>query len=92
MQFVAGADVETVESLAGGSHPLLASFVKEQAGQCGYCLSGILMRAKALLAGNPRPSRSDITDALDAHICRCGAHVRIMRAIERAARLVAKDA
>ena len=85
--------METVESLAsaGGSHPLLASFIREQAGQCGYCLSGILMRAKALLADNPRPSRSDITDALDAHICRCGAHARIVRAIERAASLIAKE-
>ena len=93
IQFVTGADVETIESLVstGASHPLLASFVREQAGQCGYCLSGILMRAKALLDDNPRPSRSDITGALDAHICRCGAHVRIMRAIERAASLVAKE-
>lgn len=90
---VAGAEVETVEFLAsdGETHPLIASFLREQAGQCGYCLAGILMRAKALLADNPRPSRSIIMDSLDAHICRCGAHVRIIRAIERAAELMTKD-
>jgi len=83
---VAGSDVETVESLtgAGSTNPLLESFIREQAGQCGYCLSGILMRSTALLRQNPRPSRAEVLDALDAHICRCGAHARIIRAIERA--------
>lgn len=84
---VAGRAVETVESLAGGDtpHPLVASFLAEQAGQCGYCLAGILMRAKALLATNPSPSRSEIVAAIDGHLCRCGAHTRMLRAIERAA-------
>lgn len=84
---IAGTDVETVESLSAAEppHPLLESFIAEQAGQCGYCLAGILMRATALLRANPRPSRSEIADALDGHLCRCGAHVRIIRAIERAA-------
>ncbi|MBN9263623.1 MAG: (2Fe-2S)-binding protein, partial [Hyphomicrobium sp.] len=84
---VAGQNVETVESLVGegASHPLIDSVLKEQAGQCGYCLAGILMRAKALLDREPAPSRSDIATALDGHLCRCGAHVRILRAIERAA-------
>ncbi|MFN3745260.1 MAG: (2Fe-2S)-binding protein [Hyphomicrobiaceae bacterium] len=86
---VADRSVETVESLTGkhGSHPLINSVLKEQAGQCGYCLAGILMRAKALLAHEPAPSRGAIIAALDDHLCRCGAHVRILRAIERAAQV-----
>jgi nicotinate dehydrogenase subunit A len=84
---VAGQRVETVESLVGNgtNHPLIDSVIEEQAGQCGYCLAGILMRAKALLDHNATPSRTDIAAALDDHLCRCGAHVRILRAIERAA-------
>jgi nicotinate dehydrogenase subunit A len=85
---VGGQHVETVEVLAGngGNHPLLDSLLAEQAGQCGYCLAGILMRAKALMDTNATPTRSDIVAALDGHLCRCGAHVRILRAVERAAR------
>ena len=84
---VAGKAVTTVEGLARGDglHPLQQAFIAEQAGQCGYCLSGILMSAKALLDRNPRPSRADIVAALDRHLCRCGAHNRIIRAVERAA-------
>jgi nicotinate dehydrogenase subunit A len=84
---VAGRAIETVESLVdGGSrHPLVESFLKEQAGQCGYCIAGILMRAKALLAANAAPKRDEIVAALDGHLCRCGAHVRMIRAIEQAA-------
>ena len=80
---VAGKRVETVESLA--AHPLRQAFLDEQAGQCGYCLSGILMSAKALLDSNKNPSRADIVTALDRHLCRCGAHPRILRAVEKAA-------
>jgi nicotinate dehydrogenase subunit A len=80
---VAGMRIETVESLA--AHPLRQAFLDEQAGQCGYCLSGILMSAKALLDRNPDPSRADIVAALDNHLCRCGAHPRIVRAVEKAA-------
>jgi nicotinate dehydrogenase subunit A len=80
---VAGKRIETVESL--GSHPLRQAFLDEQAGQCGYCLSGILMSAKALLDGNQTPSRADIVAALDPHLCRCGAHPRILRAVAKAA-------
>jgi nicotinate dehydrogenase subunit A len=80
---VAGKRVETVESLA--AHPLRQAFLEEQAGQCGYCLSGILMSAKALLDHNPHPTRAEIVAALDAHLCRCGAHPRILRAVEKAA-------
>jgi nicotinate dehydrogenase subunit A len=84
---LAGKAVTTVEGLARGDslHPLQQAILAEQAGQCGYCLSGILMSAKALLDRNPRPSRADIVAALDRHLCRCGAHNRIIRAVERAA-------
>jgi nicotinate dehydrogenase subunit A len=80
---VAGKPVETVESLA--THPLRQAFLDEQAGQCGYCLSGILMSAKALLDTNKNPTRLEIVTALDGHLCRCGAHSRILRAVEKAA-------
>jgi nicotinate dehydrogenase subunit A len=66
-------------------HPLQQAFLEEQAGQCGYCLSGILISAKALLDHNPSPSRAEIARALDDNICRCGAHNRILRAVEKAA-------
>jgi nicotinate dehydrogenase subunit A len=84
---VAGKSVTTVEGLSsnGALHPLQQAFLDEQAGQCGYCLSGIVMSAKALLDRNPTPSRGDIVAALDRHLCRCGAHQRILRAVERAA-------
>ncbi len=84
---VAGRKIETVESLVDGGtrHPLVESFINEQAGQCGYCLAGILMRAKALMAAKPSPTRDDIVTALDGHLCRCGAHARMIRAIEQAA-------
>jgi nicotinate dehydrogenase subunit A len=79
--------VATVESLAqqGVLHPLQQAFIEEQAGQCGYCLSGILVSAAALLGGNPSPSRSEIQAALARNLCRCGAHPRILRAVQRAA-------
>jgi len=67
-------------------HPLQQAFLDEQAGQCGYCLSGIIMSAKALLDRTPAPTRAEIVTALDRHLCRCGAHQRIIRAVERAGR------
>lgn len=84
---VAGRKVTTIEGLGTEArpHPLQQAFLDEQAGQCGYCLSGILMSAKALLDRNPDPSRAEIVAALDRHLCRCGAHQRILRAVERAA-------
>lgn len=87
MDTVAGRDVRTIESLGTDAkpHPLQQAFLDEQAGQCGYCLSGILISAKALLDRNPSPSRADIVAALEGHLCRCGAHIRIIRAIDRAA-------
>ena len=86
IESLAGKRVTTVEGLASGGSlsPLQQAFVDEQAGQCGYCLSGILISATALLARNPRPSRSEIAAALDRHLCRCGVHNRIMRAVARA--------
>ena len=84
---VAGRSVTTIEGLGSPDrlHPLQQAFLDEQAGQCGYCLSGILISAKALLDRNPAPSRTEIVAALDRHLCRCGAHQRILRAVERAA-------
>ena len=87
---VAGKRVETVESL--GSHPLRQAFLEEQAGQCGYCLSGIMMSAKALLDANKNPSRAEIVAALDSNLCRCGAHPRILRAVEKAAAMLREGA
>jgi aerobic-type carbon monoxide dehydrogenase small subunit (CoxS/CutS family) len=83
---VAGKSVTTVEGLGqdGALSPLQQAFLDEQAGQCGYCLSGILMSASALLARNKRPSRTEVAAALDRHLCRCGVHNRIIRAVQKA--------
>ena len=85
---VAGKAITTIEGLGSADrpHPLQQAFLDQQAGQCGYCLPGILISAKALLDHNPSPSRAEIAHALDDNICRCGSHIRIMRAVERAAR------
>jgi nicotinate dehydrogenase subunit A len=84
---VAGKKITTVEGLgtAERPHPLQQAFLDEQAGQCGYCLSGILITAKALIDRNPQPTRAQIAAALDDNICRCGSHNRILRAVEKAA-------
>ena len=84
---VAGKTVTTIEGLGTKEkpHPLQQAFLDEQAGQCGYCLSGIIVSAKALLDKNPTPTRAEIAAALDGNICRCGSHNRILRAIEKAA-------
>jgi len=84
---VAGKSVTTVEGMGTPQrpHPLQQAFIDEQAGQCGYCLAGILISAKALLDKNPMPTRQEIALALDGNICRCGSHNRIMRAVEKAA-------
>jgi len=83
---VAGRTVTTIESLSAGGalSPLQQAFLDEQAGQCGYCLSGILISATALLENNPKPSRDEIVAALDPHLCRCGMHNRVIRAVQRA--------
>lgn len=84
---VAGQRIATVEGLADGEapHPLQRAFIELQAAQCGYCISGILMRAKALLDERPHPSEAEIRVALDPSLCRCGSHARIVRAVQRAA-------
>ena len=83
---VKDARVTTVEGLASqGMHPLQEALIAEQAAQCGYCLSGIMLRAVALLEGNRDPDEAEVRAALDAHLCRCGSHNRIVRAILRAA-------
>ena len=87
---VADTNITTIEGLGTPErpHPLQQAFLDEQAGQCGYCLPGILVTAKALLDKNPAPSRREISLALDETICRCGSHARILRAVERAAALM----
>jgi len=91
---VAGREIVTIEGLGTPErpHPLQRAFLDEQAGQCGYCLAGILISAKALLDRNPAPSRRQIAEALDDNICRCGSHNRILRAIERAAAQIREGA
>ena len=88
---VAGRSVTTIEGLAQGGalHPLQRAFLDEQAGQCGYCLAGILISASALLARVGFGLRAEIITALDPHLCRCGMHNRVIRAVERAATAMA---
>ncbi len=84
---VADKDVTTVEGLGNAErpHPLQRAFIAEQALQCGYCVSGILMSAAALLMRNPAPSSQEVKQALDGNLCRCGSHNRMVRAVLRAA-------
>jgi nicotinate dehydrogenase subunit A len=83
----AGKRITTVEGLGGAAnpHPLQRALIAEQAGQCGYCLPGILISAAALLARKPQPSEFEVRAALDQNLCRCGSHNRIVRAVLRAA-------
>ena len=83
---VAGRAVVTAAGLGRPSapHPLQAAFLAEQAAQCGYCISGILVSAAALLARNPQPTEAEVRAALDGNLCRCGSHNRIVRAVLRA--------
>ncbi len=82
-----GRAITTVEGMGtpGRPHPLQQAFIDKQAGQCGYCLSGILVGAKALLDRNPSPTRAEVAEALAWHLCRCAAHNRIMDAVLLAA-------
>lgn len=83
--------ITTLEGLGSSAEPhaLQRAFVEEQAAQCGFCMHGILMSAKALLDKNPNPTADDIRTALDPILCRCGSHLRVIRAIQRAARATA---
>ncbi len=84
---VAGRQVTTIEGLAEGDllNPVQQAFVEESAFQCGYCTPGFVISATALLSRNPSPTVTDIKSALSGHICRCGAYVRIVKAVQRAA-------
>lgn len=88
MKDVAGKEVTTIEGLEqnGELHPLQKVFVEHDALQCGYCTPGMIMNAYSLLLNNPRPSRSQIIEQMDGNLCRCGAHMRIVQAIETAAK------
>jgi aerobic-type carbon monoxide dehydrogenase small subunit (CoxS/CutS family) len=84
---LAGKDIRTIEGLGqpDGLHPLQQAFVEHQAFQCGFCTPGMLMAAYGLLLNTPNPSTSEIVEHLDHNLCRCGAHTRIIAAIETAA-------
>jgi len=84
----AGREITTIEGLAtsGRLRALERAFVAEQAAQCGYCIPGIAVAAQALLDAKPSPSEAEIREALDGHLCRCGTHPRILRAVRRALR------
>lgn len=84
---VAGASITTIEGLAAGEdlHPLQRAFIEESAMQCGYCIPGFIMAGAGLLRRQPRPSALEIREALSQNVCRCGAYMRIQRAVLRAA-------
>jgi nicotinate dehydrogenase subunit A len=86
MWSVAGKEVTTLEGLGSpqAPHRLQTAFIEEQAMQCGYCTSGLLMAAAALLKRNPHPSLQDIQQALEGNLCRCGVHNRVLRAVQKA--------
>ena len=88
----AGRDIVTLEGLGSRARPdpVQAAFVKEQAAQCGYCLNGMIMSTKALLLRSPHPTEAEVIEALRYNLCRCGAHIEIMRAAMRAAGCVAE--
>ena len=84
---VTETEITTVEGLGDrdAPHPVQAAFIAEQAAQCGYCSSGMIMSAAALLERNANPTEQQIRQALDGNLCRCGTHTRILRAVRRAA-------
>jgi nicotinate dehydrogenase subunit A len=84
---MAGREITTIEGIgkAGQLHPLQRAFVAGQAAQCGYCVTGIIMAAKALLDAKPHATEAEMREALAGNLCRCGTHVRILRAIRQAA-------
>jgi nicotinate dehydrogenase subunit A len=90
MILLEGKQVTTLEGLGTESDPapIQRAFMEEQAAQCGYCIAGIMMRAQALLQRNSRPTNEQIRSELETHLCRCGTHMRILRAVRRAARLM----
>ena len=89
---VAGRQITTLEGLgsAGALHPVQQAFIDAQAAQCGYCLSGMIMMTASLLAHTPEPTELQIRQALSGNLCRCGTHLEIIDAVQRAARLMAQ--
>jgi nicotinate dehydrogenase subunit A len=87
---LAGRRIRTIEGLGtlGQPGPMQRAFIEEQAAQCGYCIPGMMMRAQALLERIPAPTRADIRRHMSPNLCRCGTHMRILRAVERASRLM----
>ena len=85
-----GRDIRTVESLGTVEKPgpMQQAFIEMQAAQCGYCIPGMLMRAQALLEGNPKANETQIRTALEPNLCRCGTHMRILAAVKRAGELM----
>lgn len=90
MVLLEGKQVTTLEGLGSIAEPapIQRAFIEEQAAQCGYCIAGMMMRAQALLQKNSKPTDEQIRAELEPHLCRCGTHMRILRAIHRAARLM----
>jgi nicotinate dehydrogenase subunit A len=90
---VVGRSITTLEGLGtrAAPHPVQQAFIDEQAAQCGYCLNGMIMMAAALLARDPNPSEARICSELSGNLCRCGTHIEIVRAVQRAARLLAEE-
>jgi isoquinoline 1-oxidoreductase alpha subunit len=86
---VGRAQITTIEGL-GGDHPVQRAWIEEQVPQCGYCQSGQIMEAAALLATNPHPSRDEVRSAMNGVLCRCGTYVRIESAVQRAAEIMRK--
>lgn len=87
VSFAVGKHIVTLEGLGTPEkpHPIQEAFIEEQAFQCGYCLNGWLMTAKALLDRNPNPDDRDLANAFDSLVCRCGSHIRVLAAVRRAA-------
>ncbi len=90
---VEGRKITTLEGLGTVDKPapIQQAFIEEQAAQCGFCIAGMMMRAQALLQKNPNASDGDIRRALESHLCRCGTHMRILKAVNRAAKLMRSD-
>lgn len=87
---VAGSEVKTIEGLSKGGqlHPIQEAFISHDALQCGFCTPGMILKAYGLLVANPMPTRQEILDGMEDNLCRCGAHVRIVEAVQTAAKML----